>query len=248
MALKNEYTTTHLAPRVFRFDLRDSSCQRALQHALQRQLAVRWAGSALLVSCTGRCGHSGWHEVQALAGGYTCDCPSRHPCQHIARAWAEISGQWDELTRISRAHGALAAVFWACWQEHGILIARPIRRLHDVYLERIQGAAHANIPHYRRHSFAIEWGYCGSGPADLAWSILLHFYGPAIAEELSYDFKIEVIARIPRDTQAYTIRARDIAAWVAQRLSPSLPPSPSGAGAGASPAPAVLSRKAVPDA
>ena len=43
----------------------------------------------------------------------------------------------------------------------------------------------------------MEWGYAGSGPADLALSILSHAFGPAWARKHYQDFKYWVVARLP---------------------------------------------------
>jgi hypothetical protein len=53
----------------------------------------------------------------------------------------------------------------------------------------------------RNHSpDGFNWGYGGSGPAQLALGILLDYYGAACIE-LSYyqDFKWNVIARLPQN-------------------------------------------------
>lgn len=53
----------------------------------------------------------------------------------------------------------------------------------------------------RRHSpTGLEWGYCGSGPAQLALALLAdHLQDDDLALELYQDFKRCVIARIERD-------------------------------------------------
>ncbi len=45
----------------------------------------------------------------------------------------------------------------------------------------------------------FEWGYTGSGPTALAYSILHESYGSKIADQLHQQFKNQVIAHIPRE-------------------------------------------------
>jgi len=60
------------------------------------------------------------------------------------------------------------------------------------------------LPHIARHSpDGFEMGYCGSGPADLALSILVHYFqmfgksreeAIALAEPLHQEFKFHFVA------------------------------------------------------
>lgn len=220
--------------RALKPDFRNPSWRRALAHALEvypPDPAVEWEGenvpfvvwegeayeSALLVRCAGSCqGRQPWHRVDWTADGLTCDCPSRHPCRHRARAWCEYMGEWRRLKAIAREHGVEAAVRWLVYDQTGELDVTPIRPLRDVRLWRENGIARADIPHYHRHSEGFEWGYSGSGPADLAYSVLTYFYGPAVGQEFYQSFKREVIASIPHDAQEYLLAADEIAHWVEQ--------------------------------
>lgn len=92
--------------------------------------------------------------------------------------------------------------------------------LDDVVLCRaLDGTARAMrrgrpLMHAVRHSpTGIEWGYLGSGPADLARSILLAFTDEATADRLYQVFKAEVVAAVPR--AGGVIRAADVRAWLA---------------------------------
>jgi len=52
------------------------------------------------------------------------------------------------------------------------------------------------LKHYIRHSpTGFEWGYAGSGPADLALSILWNFLGKEPSRILYMDFKTRFVAR-----------------------------------------------------
>lgn len=97
---------------------------------------------------------------------------------------------------------------------------KTLRPLTDVRLWRDEyGRAHASVPHRHRHSSELNWGYGGSGPADLSFSILAHFYGEAFAEQYASDFKWDVIATIPISAREYTIPAETIAEFVARVTS-----------------------------
>lgn len=51
----------------------------------------------------------------------------------------------------------------------------------------------------RDHSLEYNWGYGGSGPAQLALAILADFLGdPVEAEAQHQDFKVHVIAHLPQ--------------------------------------------------
>ncbi len=70
------------------------------------------------------------------------------------------------------------------------------------------------LQHLMRHSLTgIEWGYGGSGPADLARSILLLFVAPEEAEQMYQGFKWDVISTLP--WSGGTISADRVQAWIA---------------------------------
>lgn len=71
----------------------------------------------------------------------------------------------------------------------------------DIVLRRVDGRPTTNVPRqvvYHSPS-GFEWGYGGSGPADLALNILLLFTDEATARQLYQDFKWEFVARVPRE-------------------------------------------------
>ena len=84
----------------------------------------------------------------------------------------------------------------------------------DVVLWRTaEGVARASVPHAARHSpTGIEWGYGGSGPADLALSVLLALTDDRTANALYHRFKHEVVAAVPEE--GGVLRAADVRAWV----------------------------------
>ncbi|WP_139793440.1 DUF6166 domain-containing protein [Sulfobacillus thermosulfidooxidans] len=70
-----------------------------------------------------------------------------------------------------------------------------------------------DLPNTGYHSpTGFEWGYAGSGPADLAFA-LLHavFADRQLADRAHQVFKAEIIARLPYDGWALT--AAEIRAW-----------------------------------
>ena len=76
----------------------------------------------------------------------------------------------------------------------------------------LEGEAHASVPHVARHSpTGIEWGYLGSGPADLALSVLTALTDEQTARALYQRFKAEVVARVPE--AGGVLRAAEIRAW-----------------------------------
>lgn len=69
-----------------------------------------------------------------------------------------------------------------------------------------------NLPkHFKRHSpTGMNWGYGGSGPADLALSLLVECIGLEYAERLYQDFKWEFVAQWKDD---WTITDEEIHSW-----------------------------------
>lgn len=67
--------------------------------------------------------------------------------------------------------------------------------------KRIDGEPHTNIQHLKvMHSpTGFEWGYAGSGPADLAFNTLLLVCPEPEAEKLHQAFKEEFIATMPQE-------------------------------------------------
>jgi hypothetical protein len=84
----------------------------------------------------------------------------------------------------------------------------------DIILWRTpEGEAHASVPHAVRHSpSGMEWGYSGSGPADLALSVLLALTDEPTANMLYHRFKHEVVTTITEE--GGVLRADDIRRWV----------------------------------
>lgn len=188
------------------------SWQEALFEALDQRLRANFTADGVVV-------WSDDDDAEYLAewadGGFTCTCGSATVCPHRARAWLEFAGYARQVAEITRAHGCAAAVGYVVYYETDQIDAAVVRPLRDVHLWRDRdGNAHADVPHEQRHSWSFEWGYAGSGPSDLAYSILVYFYGPALAEAFYQRFKEDVIARIPRDVDSFVLPAEAIRSWV----------------------------------
>ena len=57
----------------------------------------------------------------------------------------------------------------------------------------------------------FEWGYGGSGPAQLALALLAHEFGDGEALEWYQTFKREVISQVSQDINHWTITSEDLA-------------------------------------
>ena len=69
------------------------------------------------------------------------------------------------------------------------------------------------LDHISKHSpSGFNWGYGGSGPADLAYAILYDFYGKDVADRLYQKFKWDIIANLPQG-KAWKLTATEIESW-----------------------------------
>lgn len=71
-----------------------------------------------------------------------------------------------------------------------------------------------------RHSpTGLRWGYAGSGAAELALNLLIHFTGSfAVADRFYQQFKAEVLALIPPDGQG-VVRRDEALNWLDHNIS-----------------------------
>lgn len=75
-----------------------------------------------------------------------------------------------------------------------------------------------NLKHIERHSpDGFEWGYNGSGPADLALSILNDAVGKEVADQYYMEFKDEVISRLP--THSFDFTVSFVIDWVKEKMN-----------------------------
>ncbi len=72
----------------------------------------------------------------------------------------------------------------------------------------------------RNHSpDGFEWGYAGSGPAQLALAILLDYTGDAATALRHYQtFKAEIIAGLPRESGSWQISGAEIQRFLFREL------------------------------
>jgi len=61
----------------------------------------------------------------------------------------------------------------------------------------------------------FNWGYGGSGPAQLALGLLMIFAGREFAERNYMDFKWQVVAKLPQED--FELPARVVEEWIRQR-------------------------------
>jgi hypothetical protein len=89
-----------------------------------------------------------------------------------------------------------------------------------VYVGVIEdGAVTEPLPHIEHHSpDGFEWGYGGSGPADLALSMLAHAMGESdpdkIPPALYQQFKFDYIATLDRNRN-WEISRSAVMSWIA---------------------------------
>ena len=70
------------------------------------------------------------------------------------------------------------------------------------------------LTHIERHSpDGFNWGYGGSGPADLALSILTDLFGNDTAEQYYQKFKWDFISQLPAG-KGWTLTEEQIRAWL----------------------------------
>jgi len=68
----------------------------------------------------------------------------------------------------------------------------------------------------RDHSpTGFNWGYGGSGPAQLALALLMVFAGREFAERNYQDFKWQMVATLPQED--FEMSAASVEEWIRQR-------------------------------
>lgn len=75
------------------------------------------------------------------------------------------------------------------------------------------------LPHVGKHSpTGLEWGYSGSGPSDLAHSILAHVLDvPAVSPTLYQAFKFAVVSGL--EEKGFVLSIAQVQEWLNKRWS-----------------------------
>jgi len=69
------------------------------------------------------------------------------------------------------------------------------------------------LRHIEIHSSSgFNWGYGGSGPADLAYAILYDLYGKIFADQNYQRFKWDIIAKLPQG-EPWKLTEHQIEVW-----------------------------------
>lgn len=90
---------------------------------------------------------------------------------------------------------------------------------HTVTVDHEDGVGERMLKHRVRHSpSGFSWGYRGSGPADLARSILWEYLGEEPHPACSQAFKERFVATWPQGS-GWDIRGEVIGAWLAEWLA-----------------------------
>lgn len=124
------------------------------------------------------------------------------------RPWDEVKGEYVDQRELLPI---------ATFIDDIHLARTPVGGMRDVGGEHL-GDAMADIPQrWIVHSpTGFEWGYGGSGPADLALNILGLFVAPAEAWRQHQDYKWSVIAPLKRHGP-HTITAASVRDWLTER-------------------------------
>lgn len=144
-------------------------------------------------------------EYTAEGISAVCDCEggqSGKACQHVAAAL--------EASEQMRAPAPKNPSTPADWVTH--IVGQRLPRGVSVCLvgpDRVE-----DLPHVDRHSpDGFEWGFSGSGPADLAFSILLAVTGDSgLATGLYQGFKQDVVSRL--EHLGWVLSVADVRRWI----------------------------------
>lgn len=91
------------------------------------------------------------------------------------------------------------------------------RAVVTVHVLTSAGVTSYPLPHLVRHSpDGFNWGYAGSGPAELARSLLIDYLGAAPAPRLYQAFKERFISRLNQEA-AWQIDDTTIHQWLDSR-------------------------------
>ncbi|WP_139234514.1 DUF6166 domain-containing protein [Alicyclobacillus macrosporangiidus] len=93
-----------------------------------------------------------------------------------------------------------------------------MRTKQGLIINEVIGGRQVPLKHQVLHSpTGMEWGYGGSGPADLAYSILCTVTDPETAERYHKEFKWDFVAGFDRDR--WELDRHQVESWLAERLA-----------------------------
>ena len=170
----------------------------------------------------------GWADRCADATGSRCTCEcgganhgKNHPNSLARRVRVQpnlLNGDGTmEMTpwETFEPRNGIRREFKAGAQEGGEFVLNRSQGDAEVYLDDGGGAVLMGQPLVYHSPTGYEWGYYGSGPADLALNILERFVEPPEAWRLHQAFKAEVVATVPQDGGA--ISAEFVREWLLER-------------------------------
>jgi hypothetical protein len=81
----------------------------------------------------------------------------------------------------------------------------------EVFVDGQKLPEHVSQRVYNHSPDGFNWGYAGSGPAQLALAIMLEVM-PASAPDLYQQFKMDVISKLPQGD--FTLKGKDVIEWL----------------------------------
>lgn len=169
----------------------------------------------------------GWTDRCAHAMGRSCQCACGGE-NHGRLAPRKPGEQMDAFDGEEPRRVTPAAVFQPRGEGRRAFLANAPTE-GEVVLERtaggatrIQGVDHRLVHH---SPTGLEWGYGGSGPADLALNVLGLFLAPPEAFRLHQAFKWDHVATLPREggrISYQVVREWIQAAWDAEEPRPAV--------------------------
>lgn len=154
--------------------------------------------------------HRGLKDPGSIQRGYGPICWAKLQAERGAEEAEEvekIEPQYWEVTEKDLPAGIAAKTY--------IGVRKDLCGGQNVYVE--QGGERWPLRHIMYHSpTGFEWGYGGSGPADLARSILANVAGIKFADMFYQEFKWKFIECQPRE--GFRIAEREIREWLKEAM------------------------------
>lgn len=86
-----------------------------------------------------------------------------------------------------------------------------------VYIDEQQLEPGPSLKLVNHSPTGFSWGYSGSGPAQLALAILLHFASEEFALNNYQQFKFDIIANLPQH-EAFALPEKAVHKWIEAHL------------------------------